>query len=128
MLFARNIIDFHSFYVALHFIVTLEPVSRNIIIRWFNRNGNENCIVNYTINWEDGRREGSGNTTDNYFVIDSLAACVTFEVSVSVKCSESGTVITYLTNVTTLPEGKWHFSIFVYILHLTPSVYNILTN
>ena len=56
----------------------------------------------------DGSRNGSNVTENKDFVIDSLEACVTFEVSVSaldVNCSESEPAIA---NVTTLPDGKWH--------------------
>jgi hypothetical protein len=119
LLFTRNIIDFHSFlFVSLHFILTgkseistVKAYSHTIKLSWNKSNGDENCTVSYAIAWKDirdGSRNGSNVTTNNSYVIVSLEACVTFEVSVSalyVNCSESEAAIT---NVTTLPDGKWH--------------------
>ena len=103
-------------FVTIHFIVTgeieiltLEADSHTITLSWNNTNEDENCTVSYIIAWKDiidGSRNGSNVTENNVIVIDSLEACVTFEVSVSVldvNCSESEAAIT---NVTTLPDGK----------------------
>ena len=118
MLFARKIIDFHSFLiVSLHFIVpgpieiiTVEPDSHTITVIWNNTNGDEKCFVIYYIVWKDGRRMGSGIRTNNVFVIDSLEACVSYEVTVRVRCVQSGDVTKHVPSVRTLPAGKWNDS------------------
>ena len=122
-------------FVTLHFVVAgeseilpPEPDSHSITLKWNKICGDENYTVSYDIVWEDRRKEGSIITTHNYFVIDSLEAYVTYEVSVSVNCSESGAEISKVTKVTTIPAGKWHDSWLVHILLLTMSVYNILNN
>jgi hypothetical protein len=125
-LFTRNIIDFHSFlFATLHFIVTgkieiptVEADSHTITLSWNNTNEDENCTVSYSIAWKDitdGSRNGSDITANNSYVIHSLEACVTFEVSVSalcINCSESevncSEVEAAVTKVATLPDGKWH--------------------
>jgi hypothetical protein len=61
--------------------------------------------VSYDIAWKSGSRSDTVNTTDNFFVIEELDACVTFEVSVTVNCIELAVLNT--TNVTTLSDGKW---------------------
>ena len=119
MLFTQNVIDFHSFLcVTLHFIgtgnnmnLTLEPDTNSINVSWINPYEEENCNVNYTIMWKDftdESRNGSDFTENNNYVIDSLEACVTFEVSVSALCVDSGESETETANVTTLADGKWH--------------------
>ena len=136
MLFARKIIDFHSFLiVTLHFIVpgpieiiAVEPGPHNITVIWNTTNADETCIVVYSIVWEDGSRLGCGNTTNNYFVIDSLGACVTYDVTVNVSCVYSGAETKHVPNVTTLPAGKWHDSWLLHTLILTLRAHNILNN
>jgi hypothetical protein len=106
------------FYVKYIFLVpgkvvnlTVEPNSNSISLSWINPYEEENCSVSYTIAWKgitDASSNGSYVTEDNSFIIGSLEACVTFEVSVSalcVNCSESETEII---NVTTLAAGKLH--------------------
>ena len=137
MLFARKIIDFHSFLiVTLHFIdpepieiIAVVPGPHNLTVIWNNTNADEKFFVIYSIVWNDGRRLGFGITTNNYFVIDSLEACVAYEVTVSVRCVQSGAAMKHVPSVRTLPAGKWHYSWFVHIIRiLTLSVYNILNN
>jgi hypothetical protein len=71
----------------------------------------ENCNVSYAIAWKDftdESRNGSNVTEDNVFVIDSLEACVTYEVSVSALCENCSESEAAFKNATTLPFGKWH--------------------
>jgi hypothetical protein len=89
----------------------VEPDSHSIKLSWINSYEYENCSVSYAVAWKDikdGSRNGSDVTQNNFYVIDSLEACLTLEGSDSalcVNCCESEAAVI---NVTTLPAGKWH--------------------
>jgi len=104
----------------------VETDSQSITLSWNDTNVVENYTASYVIAWEDitdGSKNGCNITTNNSYVIHSLEACVTFEVSVSGfygNCSEDcATLVSDLnencnvseaaiTNATTRSDGKWH--------------------
>jgi hypothetical protein len=91
--------------------LTVEPDINSIKLSWINPYEEEKCSVNYTITWKEftvESRNGSDSTVNDSYVIDSLEACVTYEVSVSALCVESNKTETEIANVTTLADGKWH--------------------
>lgn len=119
VLFTQYIFYFLSFLcVTLHFIVTGEianltavPGTHSIELHWIYSREDENCTVSYAIAWKDftdESRNGSNVTEDNLYVIDSLEACVTYEVSVSALYVNGNESEAAFTNATTLPVGKWH--------------------
>jgi hypothetical protein len=89
----------------------LDADSHSITLSWENTNKkNEKCIASYAIAWNitDGSINGSNTTTETFYVIESLEACVTFEISVSALYVNGIVSEPAVTKGTTLPEGKWH--------------------
>ena len=106
----------------------MEPDTHSITLNWTDTNDVDKSTVSYAIAWKDftnGSKNGCNITTNNYYVIEKLEACVTFEVSVwglYGNCSEDCEIFEVsvcafnesyniseaaITNATTLPDGKW---------------------
>lgn len=89
--------------------LTAEPHSHSIQLDWQCEDGNS--IANYTIAWKDftdESRNGRDVTYNCSYVIESLEACVTFEISVSALYVNGSESEAAFINATTLPDGKWH--------------------
>jgi hypothetical protein len=119
LLFTPNIIYFLSFLcVTLHFIVTekiqnltAEAESHTIKLSWTNPDEEDNFNVRYAIEWKDitdGSKNGNDDTNNRHYDIQNLEACVTFTISVSVVYENGSRSEAAITNVKTLPDGKWH--------------------
>jgi hypothetical protein len=83
----------------------VETDSHSLKLSWINIHDDENCTVIYVVAWRDitdGGEIGSNITENISFIIDSLEACVTFEVSVSALCVNCCGPESVLINVTTL--------------------------
>ncbi|GFG35640.1 hypothetical protein Cfor_03483, partial [Coptotermes formosanus] len=84
-----------------------EADSHTIKLRWTKPTENGNCVLRYAIEWkalEDGSRNGSGVTENEFYVIGSLEACETYEVSVSAVNENHNTSEADVTNITTLAD------------------------
>jgi hypothetical protein len=102
--------------VALQFTVPgniesflAEADSHTIKLRWTKPTENGNCVFRYAIEWkalEDGSRNGRSVTENEFYVIDSLEACETYEVSVNAVNENNNTSETDVTNIRTLADGK----------------------
>jgi hypothetical protein len=117
ILVTENTIEFLSIIcVALQFTVPgkienflPEADSHTIKLRWTKPTENGNCVLRYAIEWkalEDGSRNGSGVTENEFYVIGSLEACETYEVSVSAVNENHNTSEADVTNITTLADCK----------------------
>jgi hypothetical protein len=118
ILLTQNTIEFLSFIcVGLQFIVpgkienlVAEPDSHTINLTWTKPTQNGNCVVHYAIEWKaiaDGSRNRNNSFTENeFYVIDNLEACETYEVSVSAVNENNNTSEADVTNITTLADCK----------------------
>ena len=89
--------------------LTVEEDSHSIRLNWIKPVENGNCAVAYDIEWKaitEGSRTDSNVTEDEFYVIENLEACVTYEVSVRARNSYSNTSDAEMKNVTTRPDGK----------------------
>jgi hypothetical protein len=105
-------------------VVGLTPVAsaHNVTVEWKKPSYNGECVTRYDISW---RRTGSGQTGSNTttekedsFTIESLDACVEYDISVSAvnrKDESNATTV----SVTTETDGKYHVLFILPYLYLT---------
>jgi len=103
----------------------VEADSHTITLSWNDTNDAKDCDVSYAIVWKDitdGSKNGCIIATNNSYVIDSLEACVTFNISVSGFCRNCNEACETLeaadescevsepaiANASTFADGKWH--------------------
>jgi hypothetical protein len=83
--------------------------SHTITLNWTKPSKNDSCIKHYVIEWKATIYESSSNnskTTEEFFVIEGLEACVNYEVSVSAMDNNYTTSEPEFRTVTTLTDGK----------------------
>jgi hypothetical protein len=88
----------------------VEEDSHSIGLNWTNPLENSSCVVAYNIEWKaitEGSRNDSNVTENEFYVIKSLEACVTYEVSVRARNTCSNTSDAEMKDVTTHTDGKW---------------------
>jgi hypothetical protein len=109
---------FSAVYIILHFTVpgqvvnlTLVPSAHNVTVVWKKPSYNGECVTHYDISWGEAGSEQSGgtNTTkEEYsFTIESLDACVEYDISVSAvnrKDESNANTVSAITEI----DGKYH--------------------
>jgi hypothetical protein len=66
--------------------LSLDPGSENITVNWKKPNSNSDCVTNYTIEWVStvsGSESKNDVTSDEFYTIEDLDACVQYAVSVT---------------------------------------------
>ncbi|XP_021940595.1 receptor-type tyrosine-protein phosphatase H-like isoform X2 [Zootermopsis nevadensis] len=104
--------------------LTLVPSSHNISLTWKKPIIDVNCVKLYVISWKpniNGNTASKNVTSEEFFVIDGLDACVEYEVSVTAVNANNGSSEAEVQNITTVVDvpGK------VEELTLVPSSHNI---
>jgi hypothetical protein len=66
--------------------LSLDPGSDNITVNWKKPTSNSACVTNYTIEWVstvNGSESKNEVTSDEFYTIEDLDACVEYAVSVT---------------------------------------------
>jgi hypothetical protein len=84
--------------------------SHDLTLNWTKPSESDACIEYFVIEWKSiaykNSSEGSSNTTEEFFVIEDLEACVDYEVSVTAVDKNKNNSEPEVRNVTTLTDGK----------------------
>jgi hypothetical protein len=97
--------------------LSFNPGSDKIIVKWEKPGSNSDCVTNYVIEWVstvNGSESKNEVTSDEFYTIEDLDACVEYEVSVTaVNADGNGTKA--VTDKTT--TGNYHTHIILLYLY-----------
>jgi hypothetical protein len=84
--------------------------SHDLILNWTKPSESDACIERFVIEWKpivyENSSKSSNITTEEFFVIEGLEACVDYEVFVMAMDKNNNISEPEVRNVTTLTDGK----------------------